>query len=205
MNRYMEFPLPIYTPRLQLRAPIAHSLQDARLYHQAVRNSLPEIRPWLGWVTDDYSLEDAQRYTQVSTRSWKERNDSNIGLVFWVMDRTNQHFISNLVIWNMDWRLPKFELGFWIDTQYSGQGMMREAVIAMTSYCLALGVVRVEIRCEMANQRMHRLMQATQFHLDGVLPQATRAVSNGKPADVAVYSCTDAAMLPALEVSWPGK
>lgn len=201
MNRYADFPLPIITSRLQLRAPKMFS-KDAEMYYQSVNRSMPEISRWLGWVSKPYTLEQAEEYVKASAYNWLERMNSDVGLGFWIMDRFDQCFLGNIVIWNISWSVPKFEFGFWLDSAQTGHGYMQEAVIALTRYCFALGVARIEIKCEMANQRMHNLMKRCDFQLDGVLRSATRAVFDRQLTDVALYSCVDVNTLPEMEVHW---
>ncbi len=201
MNRYTKFPLPIYTSRLQLRAPVMAS-SDARVYYESVLNSMPEISRWLGWAVGPYTMTRAEDYVRVSAYNWLERSNTDIGLAFWIMDRSGQEFIGNIVIWNINWYVPKFEFGFWLDSSKTGQGYMQEAVVALARYCLTLGVARIEIKCEVANQRIHNMMRRINFHLDGVLPSATRAVNGGQLTDVALYSCVDIDVLPEIEVKW---
>lgn len=198
MDRLTNFPLPLVTPRLIIRPPRLDAGRDAALFFQAVQDSMLDIKPYLGWVTDPYTMYQATGYVDGCVNNWQTRSDNDTGLSLWIMDSKDQAFIGHIVIWNIDWQLPKCELGFWINHAYAGQGFMHEALYYTTYLCLDLGMQRVEVRCENTNQRVHHLMHQLNFKLDGILPKAVLGVKTRLPTDVALYSCTEKILCPKI-------
>ena len=53
-----------------------------------------------------------------------------------------------------DWAIPSFEICYWLRTGYEGQGIMTEAVTAVTKFAVEqLGARRIEARCDPANEK----------------------------------------------------
>ncbi|MCZ8517735.1 GNAT family N-acetyltransferase [Paenibacillus filicis] len=59
-----------------------------------------------------------------------------------------KYLINDQVLFLFFYR-PKFEIGYWIDTRYSGNVYMTEAIQGITSYAFnELKARRIEIRCD---------------------------------------------------------
>jgi ribosomal-protein-serine acetyltransferase len=197
----LNFPLPITTPRLLLRQPILKS--DALEYSQGVTESINELKPWMLWALHHQEVEQAENYIRECHINWISKNNNNIGLPLWIIDKTTGAFVGHIVMWNINWDIPRFEIGFWACTSYARRGYITEAVNALTRYCfLQLKAKRIEIRCETKNIRSQLVPQRLEFQLDGVLRNNAIAVSDGKLTDTLVFSRVDLKNMPELEVEW---
>ena len=64
----------------------------------------------------------------------------------------------------IDWEVPKFEIGYWCRTSFTGRGYITEAVRGITAFAFeALGARRVEIRCDSRNHPSVRVAQRAGF------------------------------------------
>ena len=55
---------------------------------------------------------------------------------------------------HLDWRVPRFEIGYWVRTSLQGQGYISEAVRTLTDFAFRdLRALRVAIHCDAANTR----------------------------------------------------
>lgn len=197
-----NFPLPIVTPRLELHQPIL-SYDHIHEYFNAIKESLPELKPWLPWVKHLISINQAEGYIRACNSNWITKNNNLIGLPLWITEKESGKFIGNIVMWNIAWEVPKFEFGYWIRTSQTKYGYATEAVNALARYCfLQLGVNRIEIRCEVKNIKAQLVAKRLGFELDGILHNSTRAVLDGELTDTALFSLTDIKNLPELEVMW---
>lgn len=198
----IDFPLPIVTPRLLLRQPIMGYV-DVYEYVQAVNESMNELRPWMPWAQYYPTVNQSEEYIRECCANWILKNNNNIGLSLWIVEKKTGIFIGHMVIWNIAWDVPKFELGFWVRTSQVRNGYITEATNALTRYCfLQLGARRIEIRCEAKNIRSQLIPERLGFHLDGTLHNNTMAVAGNGHADVLVFSRIDLKNLPELEVKW---
>ncbi|BEL02713.1 GNAT family protein [Actinoplanes sichuanensis] len=79
------------------------------------------------------------------------------------------------------------ELGFWIDADVEGRGLVRRAVGAVLGHAFGeLGLHRVEMRTLTTNDRSRHLAERLGFTLEGILRGAIRFPDGFR--DVAVYA-----------------
>lgn len=197
-----DFPLPIITPRLILRQPVMGSV-DVNKYVEAVTESVNELKPWLLWAQYIPSVDQAEEYISECCANWISKNNNDIGLVLFIFDRKTNVFLGHIVMWNIVWDIPKLDIGFWVRSSCAHKGYITEATNALTRYCfLQLGMRRIEIRCEIKNKRSQLVPKRLGYHLDGILRNNVKAVSDGVLTDTMVFSRIDLENLPELEVKW---
>ncbi len=153
----------IDTARLSLRAPCA---ENGPALHAAVHASLPELRAWMIWAA---SPLDELGYID-HLRDAAERFQARTELRYLIFDRTTETLVGSTGIHNLNWRVPKGEIGYWVDTRFAGRGLVTEAVIALTEYAQKdLRFRRVEIRCDAQNVRSRAVAQRAGYTLDATL------------------------------------
>lgn len=198
----IDFPMPIITPRLILRKPTP-SQEDCQQYVDAVTESMPELSLWLPWARRYPSLDQAQSYLNMCDTNWNTPGTNNYGLTIWMIEKNGGLLVGSMSIWSILWDIPKFEFGYWVRTSQANNGYITEAVNAMTYYCFeAIGVKRIEIRCEIENIRAQLIPKRLKYDLDGILRNSTRAIADGKLTDTVLFSCTDLKNVPKIATTW---
>jgi RimJ/RimL family protein N-acetyltransferase len=87
-----------------------------------------------------------------------------------------------------DWKVRRFEIGYWIRTSAQGQGYVSEAVRALAAMAFdALKARRVEIRMDSNNRRSRAVAERCGFEFEGVLRRDALSPL-GEPRDTCVYS-----------------
>lgn len=201
----IDFPMPIITPRLILRQPIMGHV-DVHEYVKAVTESIDDLRPWIPWAQYSPDVTQAEEYIRECCANWILKNNNNIGLVLFIIERKTNVLLGHIVMWNVVWDVPKLEIGFWVRSRYARKGYITEATNALIRYCFTqLGIKRIEIRCEIKNLRSQLVPKRLGFQLDGILHNNTVAISDGRPTDTLVFSCVNLKNLPELEVTWGGE
>lgn len=156
------------TPRMLLRAPRP---TDAPMLHAAVCESLAELAPYMVWATPDYTLADAEKNTRAAIDLFSARES----LRYHFFDKVTGQFVGNASFHHINWSVPKLELGYWLRTSRSGEGLMREGVRALSEMAeRELGAVRLEIRCDERNVRSARVAEGCGYGLEGVLRNEAR-------------------------------
>src|SRR5690606_11812221 len=103
----------------------------------------------------------------------------------------------------MDWAVRSFEIGYWIRKDAEGQGIVTEAVNAITRYAFEqLQARRVETRFETENLRSRAVAERLGYDLDGCLRQDRFKVGSQELTDTWIFSRIHTAGLPELAVSW---
>ena len=112
----------------------------------AVRESLPELQPFMPWATDAYDIEASRTYLERSVEEWAKGTAYNYGIF-----AANGDLAGSIGL--MTRMGPGvLELGYWMRTAYAGRGYMTAAVEALTRVALTLpGIERAAIRHDAAN------------------------------------------------------
>jgi ribosomal-protein-serine acetyltransferase len=163
---------------IELRLIEERHTQDA---YETVRRNLAHLKPWMPWATDDYSLEAARTW-QRSTLDQFARNDGlNAGIFH------SGRFIGVVGMHHADWLDRKASIGYWIDLQHQGRGIVTAACRALLSHIFEeLKLHRVEIRCAVGNHRSRSIPERLGFQLEGIARQSSSL--QGEFENNAVYS-----------------
>jgi ribosomal-protein-serine acetyltransferase len=193
----IELPMPILTPRLIIRPPQAG---DGPAYNAAINASRDHLRRFLPWVDHaHHSLEDSENFARLNYAKYLSRTDIILG----IFDRQTQALYGGSGMHRLDWAVRKFEIGYWVRKDAVGQGIISEAVNAITRYAFQqLQARRVEIRCETENVRSRAVAERLGYDLDGCLRQDRFKVDSQELTDTWIFSRIHTAGLPELAVSW---
>ena len=83
--------------------------------------------------------------------------------------------IASSGLHRIDWSVPKFEIGYWIDSRYSGKGYMTEAVKRIVQFAFEdLQANRLEICCDSNNLKSKRIPERIGFNFEGELKNFRR-------------------------------
>src|SRR3712207_441644 len=112
----------------------------------AVRESLPELRPFLPWAHDDYDADASRAFITMSVDKWVEGTEFNYAIFTTVGDLIGSIGLMTRMGPGV------LEIGYWLRTPYTGRGHMTAAVNALARVALTLpGIDRVAIRHDAAN------------------------------------------------------
>ncbi len=190
----IDVPSPLLTPRLVLRAPVAG---DGPKALEAILATLPELLAWMPWAVEEPRLEETEAFLRNAQADFIARRD----LVFYGFAREADGSEGPMVVGaglhRFDWRVRRFEIGYWRRRGYGGQGIVDEAVHALTRMAFErLAAQRVEIRMDALNHRSARVAERCGFTFEGCLRQDSRT-RTGEPRDTRVYA-------KVRGVEWPG-
>ncbi len=188
----------IETPRLIIR-PV--QLSDEFPLHQSIERSLRELRRWMPWARNN-SFNATHDFIHRGHRHWQEETSKDFPLI--VIYKETQTIISvSGFNEHTDLVRPCYEIGYWIDTAYAGQGLATELVNALTRYALeAMQAIRVQICTQVENTRSTAVAERCGYVFEAKLKNICLDCSSRLPADGLLFSCCDVAQLPPLEVTW---
>lgn len=98
---------------------------------------------------------------------------------FAAFERTSGAFVGMASLLNFDWDVPKGEVGYWLATSKVGQGFATEAARSMATLGRSIGLVRVELCCDVTNTRSRAVAGRAGFELEGVLKNERRNPQGG--------------------------
>ena len=112
----------------------------------AVRESLPELMPFLPWATDAYDVEASRSFLESSAANWDKGTEFNYGIFTATGDLVGSIGLMTRMGPGV------LEVGYWTRSRYAGRGYMTAAVRALTRVALTLpGIERVVIRHDATN------------------------------------------------------
>jgi RimJ/RimL family protein N-acetyltransferase len=178
----LDCPSQFTTKRLLIRMPLPG---DGTVVHNAITASREELKPWLPFAKEDQTVEQVEENIREAHAKFLLREDLRL-LVF---HRETGEFIASSGLHRIDWNVPKFEIGYWVDTRYAGKGFITEAVEGITRFAFdELNARRVEIRVDSRNIRSRAIPERLGYELEGILRNDNLAVDGFGVRDTCIYS-----------------
>lgn len=180
----------IVTPRLVLRC---WDPRDAPLLKEAIDQSLEHLLPWMPWARDEPQTIEMKMEL---LRQFRGRFDLDRDWVYGIFTPDEQavvggaglHSVSAVANSARRQERSAKEIGYWVASRFSGQGLATEAAGALVRAGFELErLERVEIHCELENVRSAAVARKLGFHEDGVLRQRLRR-TDGQLANKQVFS-----------------
>jgi ribosomal-protein-serine acetyltransferase len=163
----MQRPLPTTmrsTPRLALRP---FHRRDADPLVEAVWASLPELSRWLPWPHPRYGRGDALRFIRDSQAAWEDGRAHDFAL------RTRPDgamHLGNISVWPTSRREQAGEVGYWIRTDQTRQGIATEAAARVLQVAFdEMALHRVVLRVAVGNRASERVAEKLGFVREGLL------------------------------------
>ena len=175
----MSFPVPLRTERLTLHGPDPGA---AETVNAAIRDSYPELSPWLPWADHVPSVEETRDHLSKALAAFRSGDDC--GLLIW--NRKSDQFIGAIGLHPRLADITRREIGYWIRTSAAGRGYATEAVRAVARAALDhLALSGLEIHAHARNVPSQRVALSAGFvHTREV---AGRPDPDGRPSRMLVY------------------
>lgn len=180
----INFPEEIHTNRLLIRKPLPG---DGEVVYEAMQASLNELKPWLPWANCEQSKEEVEAIVREAHAKFLTREDLRLH----IFNRETGEFIGGTGLHRINWDVPKFEIGYWIDKRQSGKGYITESTQALTEFAFReLHAKRVEIRCDSKNSKSRAIPEKLGFTLEGILKNDGLSVDRKETRDTCIYAKT---------------
>lgn len=180
-HQLIDIPEEFESARLFIRAP---QTGYAREMQAAIAESYAALHPWMVWAKEIPTIEQEQVFLKDAGERFQKREDFPLHLFF----KENGALVGASGLHNPDWSVPKFEIGYWIRSSFSGQGFVTEAVEAISEFAFRVFKARrVEIRTSTKNVKSWQVAERAGFTLEGILRNHQRHV-DGTLRDTKVYA-----------------
>ena len=157
-------PNPRYTPRLMLR-PFRR--RDDGSIHEAVTASISDLQMWLPWASRAYTRGVAQHFVRDSLTAWSDGRAFDFAIR---RPEDPQRHIGNVSVWHTSRQNAVGEIGYWIRSDETRQGLCTEAVAQVLQIAFEdLGLHRVTLRIAVGNGGSERVAEKLGFLQEGVL------------------------------------
>src|SRR5215210_5218903 len=179
----IDFPESFETERLLIRSPLPG---DGQELHAAVGESIEELTPWMPWPKEHRTVEDSEASARRARVAFLQRSELRLHLYL----KGTDTLVGSSGLQGIDWEVPKFEIGYWCRSGFTGRGYITEAVLGITAFAFdALGAKRVEIRCDSSNLASVRVAERAGFRLEGEL-RNNEVGTDRRLANTLIYAMT---------------
>jgi ribosomal-protein-serine acetyltransferase len=181
----------IETKRLMIRPVVP---EDAKEIHAAIQESFEDLHRWMPWADTPSSLEECERRSEAAHRRFLERERVPlVELPLSLLLKGTTTLVGRSDVFAIDWSVPKCEIGYWVRSRFARHGYATEAVEGIARWAFeVLGAHRVEIRCDVDNERSAGVARRAGFVHEATLANDRRHPRTGKLSDTLVFVRTGA-------------
>ncbi len=174
--------------------------EDAGALYEAVRESVPEISPWLPWCHQNYSIEESREF--IGSRELASQGGEWYS--FGIFDKNDGGFLGGVGINFINRVHQMANLGYWVRTSAAGHGVATTATRMAARFAFEqLGLHRIEIVAAVGNVPSQRVAEKAGARREGVL--RNRLLINGESLDAVLFSLVPGdlwSVPPARAVGW---
>jgi len=156
---------------------------DIDAVYEAIRESTPELSPWLSWCHPDLKREDTASFILSCDEAWQNGQEFGFG----IFERASGNFLGGIGLNQFNHLHRIGNLGYWVRTSCTGRGVASMAARRVAQYGFTdLGLERIEIVTAVANTASQRVAEKVGAMREGV--QRKRLFINDQSQDAVVFS-----------------
>ena len=171
----------IATSRLHLRP---YTIDDAPALFRLISEEQDSLRDYFPLTVESNTTLMASR-SFIRSRAAETRD----GRSFFcgIFEKESGALIGQITVKDINWRVPKCELGYFIKSSLCGKGYASEAVTAICEFCFQkAGMVKLLLRIEDLNLASKKVAEKCGFSFRGTLQNDFRSV-DGRLMDCEVW------------------
>ncbi|MDU8887187.1 GNAT family protein [Yeosuana sp. MJ-SS3] len=105
--------------------------QKAELFFQLIDNNKHRLEDYFaGILSKNKSLADTKKFFQKT----EQRINDKTYFPYIILNKEKDKYIGLIDIKNIDWRVPKAEIGYFIDSEYQGKRIISKALGFVVNY-----------------------------------------------------------------------
>jgi ribosomal-protein-serine acetyltransferase len=150
--------------------------------YEAARQSIGTVGPWMPWLHDGYSLEQAFAWAERQQEAFDERTDFEFAII-----GDADRFLGGIGLNNIDPLNPRANLGYWVRAGETGKGVATAATKLLVEWAFAnTPLVRLEVVVSVDNAASLRVAEKAGAVREGVL--RSRLLLHGKMHDAVMLA-----------------
>lgn len=156
-------------------------IKDAPRIFELTENSRKYLKEWLPWLDFTKSVNDSEQFIRSALKGYSENQSMTSAIIY------NGEIIGIAGYNKIDWNNKNVSIGYWLDKNYEGKGIMTKVASALTEYAInQLHLNRVEIRAAIGNSKSRSIPEKLGYTYEGCIRQAEWLYDHY--VDHAVYS-----------------
>ncbi|WP_232276289.1 GNAT family N-acetyltransferase [Paenibacillus sp. 481] len=151
------------TARMYIRKPL---LGDGVEVNAAIMESWADLHKWMVWAQEKPTVEETEENIRQAHIHFLERKQFR--LQGYHKETGELVFCGGLHL--PDWKVRKFEIGYWVRNKYAGKGLVTEAVQKIEQFAIEeLRANRLVIQCDAENEQSANVARRCGFTLEGIM------------------------------------
>lgn len=158
--------------------------QDLEAFFQLVEKNRPRLEDFFaGTVSKTKTLEDTRKFIEDIEQKIKDRTY----FPYLIIDNSTHAIIGFIDLKNIDWSIPKSELGCYIDADYVGKGISSKAISMFCDHCFEkYNFKKLYLRTHQGNMAARTIAEKCGFELEGTIRRDYKTTA-GKIVDLMYY------------------
>lgn len=172
------------------------AMRDVQSVFRAIDESRVELSRWMDWCKPTYSLRDAEEWILSAMQGAEDGSCFQFGIF------DGRRFLGSCGLSHVDAAVGVANLGYWVRTRATGQGVAPEAASRVIAWGFAnTDLERIEILAAVGNRRSQRVAEKIGAVREGVL--RCRLAVFGRHHDAVIYSVVRGDLSAAVATSAP--
>jgi ribosomal-protein-serine acetyltransferase len=157
---------------------------DTTAYFAVIEKNRKRLEDFFaGTVLKTKTLEDTRNFITDITRRITDRTY----FPYIIIENTTNSIIGFLDLKNIDWIIPKSEVGCYIDEDYAGKGITSKAFQCFCDYCFEeYQFQKLFLRTHHTNTSARRVAEKCGFEIEGTIRRDYKT-SSGEIVDLIYY------------------
>jgi RimJ/RimL family protein N-acetyltransferase len=162
--------------------------EDAFPYFQLIENNRPRLEDFIAGIA---SKTKNRTDTEIFMDEIIEKNTNRTYFPYIIIDTSNEKFVGFFDVKNIDWNIPKAEIGYFIDKNYTGKGLASNFLKTMISHYLNnLEFKKIVLRIHKENIPSIKVAENCGFEKEGIIKNDYKKM-NGEVVDMIYYGKTN--------------
>jgi ribosomal-protein-serine acetyltransferase len=160
------------------------TVDDLQAYFELIENNRKRLEDFFaGTVAITKTIEETETHlADIISKSEKKNY-----FPFVVIDSSSGKLAASIQVKNIDWNIPKAELGYYIDAAYEGKGIATKATSLIVDHCFnELKLTKLLIRTHQKNLSSIKVAEKNGFKLEGIIRKDYKT-TNGELVDLLYY------------------
>jgi ribosomal-protein-serine acetyltransferase len=158
--------------------------EDLSEYFELVKRNRKRLEDFFtGTVSRTGTLESTREFVLDMMNRTRERTY----FPYLLVDDTDQKIIGFFDLKNIDWNIPKSEVGCYIDEGYAGKGLVTKAFGLFCDFCFTeFKFSKLFLRTHHSNSSARRVAEKCGFEIEGTIRRDYKT-SSGELVDLVYY------------------
>jgi RimJ/RimL family protein N-acetyltransferase len=176
----------VQTPEMQFKEYIIRPINsdDVQSFFTLVETNRKRLEDFFaGTVSKNKNLDATKAFIEEII----EKAEKRTYFPFAIIHNSTPGIVGYVDIKNIDWNIPKAELGCFIDEKYEGKGVSTEAVSKIIEYCFdVLQFNKLFLRTHETNTGSRKIAEKNGFEVEGIIRKDYKTTS-GELVDLIYY------------------